>query len=173
MHLPRREIPILTGGFAGGLLIAFGLVFIWVLITSGSEEGLALNAPADPHTARNDSTGLIGYTYHSISNRLNAERREVHPARGDLSFRATRIVWRDARNPDFASVGEVRGVINASSAQAGNIIVRAAVISNAEVYVEQEGTGGEWNYQSVLDRMKTDDDGGPKSMLVIINIEVR
>jgi hypothetical protein len=116
MHVPRRELPILTGGFAGGLLIAFALVFAWVMLTSGSEEGLALNAPADPHTTRNDSAGLIGYTYHTIANRLNAERREIKPVRGDLSFRATRIVWQDPRNPDFARVGELRGVINASMA---------------------------------------------------------
>ncbi len=173
MRISRRELPIVVGGFAGGMLIAIGLVFGWVMLTSGSEEGMTLNAPADAHKTANDSAGLIGYTYNTIATRLNAERRTVRPTRGDLSFRATRITWRDSRRPDFARVGELRGVINASTARSGNIVVRAAVIANADIYIEQASTGGDWNYQRVLDRMKTDDGGGPKKLFVVNDLAIR
>ncbi|HEY0304879.1 MAG TPA: translocation/assembly module TamB domain-containing protein [Longimicrobiales bacterium] len=172
MALPRREIPILFGGFAGGMLIAFALVFAWVSLTGGTEQAFALNAPVDPHRA-NDSSGLIGYTYGRIANRMNSERRVVRKSRGDLSFRATRITWQDARRPDFARVGELRGVINASTASSGNIVVRAAVISNADIYVEQAQTRGEWNYQRVIARMRGPDDGGPKKLFVVNDLAVR
>jgi hypothetical protein len=172
MAISRRELPIVVGGFAGGLLIAIALVFAWVTLTSGSEEGLTLNAPADAHKTANDSAGLIGHTYRNIATRLNNERRSVRPSRGDLSFRASRITWRDGR-ADFARVGEVRGVLNASTASSGNIVVRAAVISNADIYVEQTQAGGPWNYQRVIERMRTDDSGGPKKLFVINDLAVR
>ena len=97
--MARRDLPILIGGFAGGVLIAFALVFGWVSLTGASDQAVSLQAP-DAHRA-NDSTGLIGYTYGRIASRVNAERRTVRPSRGDLSFRATRITWKDARRPDF------------------------------------------------------------------------
>jgi hypothetical protein len=172
MGAPKRDIPLLVGGFAGGMLIAFGLVFGWVSVTRGSVETYSLNAPPDPHRA-NDNSGLIGYTYGRIATRVNAERKTVRASRGDLSFRATRITWRDARRPDFARVGELRGVINASTASSGNIVVRGAVISNADIYLEQEAPRGQWNYQRVIARMKGPDDGGPKKLFVINDLAVR
>src|SRR5690606_4885723 len=120
-----------------------------------------------------DSAGLIGYTASRINARVNNERRTVRPTRGDLSFRATRITWQDARRPDFARVGEVRGVINASTAGSGNIVVRGAVISDADIYVEQTTAGGEWNYQRVIDRMRGEDSGGPDKLFVVNDLAVR
>lgn len=172
MAISRRDLPAVIAAFAGGVLIAFALVFAWLSLTGGSNEDIALNAPVDAHRA-NDSTGLIGYTYSRIASRVNAERRTVRPSRGDLSFRATRITWRDGRRPDFARVGELRGVINASTASSGNIVVRAVAISNADIYVEQTQARGEWNYQRVIARLKGADDGGPQKLFVINDLAVR
>lgn len=172
MRVSRRELPLMVGGFAGGLLIAIGIVAIWVMLTTGSEDSFALTAPADAHKIANDSSGLIGYTHNNIAKRVVADRRAVRRTRGDLSFRATRITWRDPRNPDFARVGELRGVINASMAQSGGVIVRSAIVSNGDIYVHQARTGGEWNYQRVLDRMKGDEPEGPKRLFVINSLAV-
>src|SRR5688500_17911935 len=131
-RVSRREIPLIAGGFAGGMLIAILLVYAWVMLSTGGEDSLSLNAPPDAHTA-NDSSGLIGYTYRNIANRLDAERRQPRRLRGELNFRATRVTWQDARRPDFARVGEIRGSINASALRNGNVIVRAVTISDAEV----------------------------------------
>ena len=171
MSAPRRDVPILVAGFLGGLVVAFGLVFLWITLTGGERQTVSLQAP-DAHRA-NDSSGLIGYTYGRIASRVNAERRTVRPSRGDLSFRATSITWRDPRRPDFARVGELRGVINASNASTGNIVVRAAVISNADIYVEQTQTRGEWNYQRVIARLRGPDEGGPKKLFVVNDLAVR
>lgn len=169
MRISRRELPIIVGGFAGGFLIAIGLVYLWVTLTTGSSTTVALSAP----NATTDTSGLISYTYGNIAKRLNAERKTVRKSRGDLSFRATRITWQDARRPDFARVGEIRGIINASTASSGNIVVRGAVLSNADIYVEQTTARGEWNYQRVLARLKPEDSGGPKKLFVINDLAVR
>jgi hypothetical protein len=173
MAISRREIPIIAGGFAGGFLVAVGIVAVWVMLGSGSDTTVMLSAPPDAHKTANDSAGLIGYTYRNIANRVNSERRTVRRTRGDLSFRATRITVQDARRPNFATAGEVRGIINASTASSGNIIVRAAVISNADIYVEQTTARGQWNYQRVLERLKGPDEGGPKKLFVIHDLAVR
>ncbi|HET9438746.1 MAG TPA: hypothetical protein VFO52_01165, partial [Longimicrobiales bacterium] len=170
MRIPRREIPIIAGAFAGGMLIAFALVYLWVIVSTSSQESFNLQAP---QPGALDSAGLIGYTENRTSKRLNAERRTVRRNRGDLSFRATRVTWRDVRRPDFARVGELRGVINASNASSGNIIVRAAVVSNADIYVEQAQTGGEWNYQRVIERMRGEESPGPDKLFVINDLAVR
>ena len=170
MRIPRREIPIIAGSFGFGLLIAFALVYLWVILSATSEESFNINAP---RAEALDSAGLIGYTASRINARVNNERRTVRPTRGDLSFRATRITWQDARRPDFARVGEVRGVINASTAGSGNIVVRGAVISDADIYVEQTTAGGEWNYQRVIDRMRGEDSGGPDKLFVVNDLAVR
>jgi hypothetical protein len=170
MAVSRRELPLLFGGFAGGFLIAIGLVFLWVTLTTGSDENLLV---ADAHRTANDSSGLIGYTYRNIANRVNAERRTVRRTRGDLRFRATRITVQDARRPDFARVGELSGVINASTASSGNIVVSAVVVSNADIYVEQATARGQWNYQRVVARMRGPDEGGPRKLFVINDLAVR
>ena len=172
LGITRREIPIMIGGFVGGLLIAGALVFAWVTFGGGADVSATLSAPKDAHTT-GDSAGLIGYAYRNISTRLNAERKSATPMRGNMSFRATNIVWKDPRNPDFARVGDLRGTINPNAAGAGNIIVTGVSISDADIYVEQERSGGEWNYQRVLARMKTDDTGGPKKLFVITDLAVR
>jgi hypothetical protein len=65
-------------------------------------------------------------------------------------------------------------VLNASTARSGDIVVRAAVISNADIYVEQAQTGGEWNYQRVITRMKGEEDsGGPQKLFVVNDLAVR
>lgn len=171
MAIARREIPVLIGGFAGGLLLAALLVYLWLMLSSTSRE--SLTAPTSRSLA-SDSSGLIGYTSNRIGARLNTERRTVRPLRGDLSFRATRVTWQDPRRPNFAQVGELRGVINAAGLQGGNVVVRAAVVSNADIYLEQTQTGGEWNYQRVIARMTSGrDDGGPDKLFVINDLAVR
>ncbi len=171
MRIPRREIPIIAGSFAVGMLIAFGLVYLWVILSAGSEESFNVNAPSAAASA--DSGGLIGYTGARIGTRVARERITPRRGGGNLSIRATRITWQDPARPDFARVGELRAVINASTASSGNIIVRAATISDADIYLEQGAPGGEWNYQRVIARMRGDDTGDPSSRFVINDVAVR
>lgn len=168
----RSEWPTALGGFALGLLVALGLVALWVMFAGGSEESFDVRG-GDPHTTVSNR-GLIGSTYTDIASRLRTERGVVRPVRGDLIFRAAQIVWEDVAGPDFVRAAELRGRIDTRAAATGDIVVRGAAIRDAHVYVEQNARK-EWNYRRVFTRLlgDGDDDAGPKRLFVVTDIAVQ
>lgn len=168
----RSEWPTALAGFVLGLLAALGLVALWVLYAGGGKESFDVRG-GDPHTTAGDR-GLIGSTYADIAARLHNERGLVRPVRGDLTFRITQIVWEDLAGPDFVRAPELRGRIDTRAAAHGDIMVRGAVIRDAQVYVEQSASR-QWNYRRVFTRLlgDGDDDAGTQRSFVVTDIAVQ
>ncbi|HEX6559360.1 MAG TPA: translocation/assembly module TamB domain-containing protein, partial [Longimicrobiales bacterium] len=144
----RSEWPTVLGSFLVGLIIALGLVGIWIMLTSGSKETFNLTVAArDTTAARNE--GLIGTTYTRIAQRVRAERTVVRPVRGNLRFRAADIVWTDPGRPAFIHASEMRGQLDTRAAGNGDIVVRGLSINGGDVYAE-ENAPEQWNYRRVM-----------------------
>lgn len=175
VRVRRSEWPRMFGGFLIGLLIAAGVVGLWLMLTTGSEETFELEVDARTSAA---DRGLIGSTYTNIAERLSSERRVVRPVRGNLQFRVANIRWQDVAGPDFIRAAEMRGSIDTRAAGRGDIIVRGVAIRDGDVYVEQNARL-EWNYRRALDRLlgEQPDDGVERSFIVydvaISNTDVR
>jgi hypothetical protein len=168
----RSEWPTVLGGFAIGVLIAIGLVALWLMLTRGTAESFDV-AIDSPRTSAADR-GLIGSTYTGIAQRLQAERRVVRPVRGDLPFRIAGLVWQDkAGLPAFVRAAELRGGLSTRALQNGDIVVRGLVVRDADVLLEQNERL-EWNYKRVMaPLLEPDDDGGRERAFVVTDIAIQ
>lgn len=172
-RLRRGEILLQIGAFLLGLLASAVVAGVWFMTMTGSGDTPVL-VESLRLRERNGDRGEIGSALRKIEDRLAGARVPSTPIRGNLSIQLGDIIWSDGARRPFARAASMSGLLSATAAERGDVLIDGAVLTGAHVLLDQPLPRGDWNYQRVMAELLDDERSeGPRRTIRLTNTTVR
>ena len=172
--LRKRDISVAIAAYLIGLVVAAAAAATWILMaTSAGGDATVVEEDSTPEREAGSGRGEIAAATRVIDDRLSVARAPTTPLRGGLSLRVGNVRWDDGPR-QFLRAASATGVLNLSAMERGDIIIDRAVVSGGNVVLDQDQTGGTWNYERVMAELLADkESSGPRKTVLLTNLSIR